>query len=128
MTQSTTNIIAFSHRLHIQAESKLAQLYPGAVFHEALFHSDNRNALECEVDSVLTELKAKGALEGRVVMTPPSLSAATALIVIGIFRENGQFPDIVNMMQTGGTYVPGYITPVFKGQSFGDRRRRARAV
>lgn len=128
MTQSITNIIAFSHRLHIQAEARLTELYPQAKFHEALFHSEDRNKLEAEVDEVVAKLKADGALEGRVVITPPSLSAATALIVIAIFRENGQFPDIVNMMQTGGIYVPGYRTPVFRGQAFGDRRRKARAV
>jgi hypothetical protein len=127
LTSNVTNIIAFSHRLHIEAESRLAKLYPGAVFHEMLYHCEDRNALETDIDRIMGELKAKGALDGRVVITPPSLSAAASLLIIAIFRETGHFPDIVNLMQTGAVYVPGYKTPVFRGQAFGDRRRRARA-
>jgi len=125
-TYGVSNVIVLSHRLHARAQTAIQQLYPEANFTEALFHCEDRNNLEEEIDELINYLKSKDALHGRVVMTLPSISSATALIMIAIHRETGHFPDIINMLQINGVYIPSPECPVFRGQAYGDRRRRNR--
>lgn len=121
-----SNIIVFSHRLHSRAQASLQKLYPEAKFTEALYHCEDRNNLEQEIDELMTQLRNADALHGRVVITPPSLSSATALLMIAIHRETGHFPDVVNMLQINNVYIPSPEHPIFFGQAYGDRRRRIR--
>lgn len=122
-----TNVLAWSHRLHHDTIEALKQVYGEIKVTEILYHSEDRMKVPEEVDAILDDLKAQGVLEGRVAIALPSLSLATSLVTIGVFRETGIFPDLVNLMQDAdGRYRPSRSRPVISGQRFGDRRRAAR--
>lgn len=124
-----TTVITWSHKLHQDSINTLKDIYGHLEIVNINYHSEDRNKLEAEIEHILDGLQKEGVLQGRVVISPPSLSVATSLVIIGIFRCTGVFPDVINLLQCAdGRYRPSAHVPIFKGQEFGDRRRRARAI
>lgn len=124
-----THVIVWSHSLHHDTVKKLEELYGDITVHTLHYHNENRHNIEDEVNDLLNELKALEVLQGRVVVALPALSIATFLVTVGIFRDTGIFPDVINLLQCNdGRYRPSSKSPVIRGQQFGDRRRRMRAL
>ena len=114
-----TQVIVWSHRLHHDTIQILKGIYDDIVITEILYHNEDRAKLETEIDTLLNKLKEDNLLNERVVLAVPSTSIATALVIIGIFRETGLFPDIINLIQFGdGRHRPIRNNPIISGQDF----------